>query len=185
MAAVAAILATGALFSPAAAAAEPVGDPAPIGDTGSAVIDGGSSMINGCVQDVGSCFGRLLDGGSSVLGTGSGILSGGSSSGPGATQPCNQSTKSGEEGVTTTTHTIGRTGPTSFDLSWDTEDIPDEIVVLYQGVPIANTGYVGGQKGTQYGSIRVDVPAGSASSVAVRVTGPSGTVWTYTVHCPV
>ena len=188
------MLAAAAVMFPAAASADPDPgpDPQPIGDSGSStidfgssVIDGGSGIMNACVQDPGSCVGRIIDGGSSALGGGVGVLFGGSSNGGlQNSQPCNQSTQSGGEGVTTTTHTIGRSGPTSFDLSWDTDYQPDEIVVFYEGVPIANTGYVGGEKGTEFGVISVNVPPGSASAVNVRVTGPGGTTWAYTVHCP-
>jgi hypothetical protein len=194
LAAVGVMLAAAAVMFPAAASADPDPgpDPQPIGDSGSStidygssVIDGGSGIMNACVQDPGSCVGRIIDGGSSALGGGLGALFGGSSNGGlQNSQPCNQSTRSGHEGVTVTTHSIGRSGPTSFVLSWDTESIPDEIVVIYEGVPIANTGYVGGQLGTQTGAINVNVPAGTASSVSVRVTGPNGTDWAYTVHCP-
>ncbi|NMN95094.1 hypothetical protein FGL95_08605 [Nocardiaceae bacterium YC2-7] len=188
------MLTAAAVAFPYAASADPESapDPKPIGnsgssavDFGSSVIDGGSGIMNACVQDPGSCVGRIIDGGSSALGAGVGVLFGGSSNGGlQNSQPCNQSTKSGGPGVTTTTHSIGRSGPTSFDLSWDTEDVPDDIVVIYEGVPIADTGYVGGQKGTETGVISVNVPPGGASTVTVRVTGPSGTLWAYTVHCP-
>ncbi|MFD3704038.1 hypothetical protein ACFWUP_12885 [Nocardia sp. NPDC058658] len=132
------------------------------GDTGSAVIDTGSG----------------------VLDTGSGILGDLFGSGSAATQQCNNSTKSGGEGVTTTIHQLGTAGPTAFNLVYETYDVPDRIQVFYQGAQIHDTGYVGDQINQGTGSAVVTVPAGGATSVTVRVTGPSGTKWDYTVRCP-
>ncbi|OZF34811.1 hypothetical protein CH296_09130 [Rhodococcus sp. 14-2496-1d] len=172
-------LATGAcaLAVPAAAVAQP--ELGPIVDSGSAIVDSGSAILDG---------GNIIDNGARILGSGSAIAGGilgidtGSANGGIATQQCNASTMSGEEGVTETLHELGRTGPTSFVLSYDTVDVPDQIEVFYQGAPIHNTGYVGGSTGV--GSVVVSVPPGTASAVLVRVTGPVGTVWTYTVSCP-
>lgn len=143
------------------------------GDSGSAVIDTGSGVLDGVI-DTGS---GILDGGSGVLGD----LFG---SGSAATQQCNNSTKSGGEGVTTTIHQLGTAGPTRFVLVYETYDVPDRIQVFYQGAQIHDTGYVGDQINQGTGSTVVAVPAGAATSVTVRVTGPSGTKWDYTVRCP-
>ncbi|MFF0706678.1 MULTISPECIES: hypothetical protein [Gordonia] len=100
-------------------------------------------------------------------------------------QQCNQSTKSGGQGVTETKHIIGRTGPTSFTLNYDTRIQPDKIDVYYQGRLIRSTGYVGDRINKGKGSVVVNVPPGIANYVTVKVTGPeSGTVWDYTVNCP-
>lgn len=100
-------------------------------------------------------------------------------------QQCNQSTKSGGQGVTETKHILGRTGPTSFTLAYDTRIQPDKIDVYYQGRLIRSTGYVGDRINKGKGSVVVDVPPGIANYVTVKVTGPeSGTVWDYTVNCP-
>ena len=100
-------------------------------------------------------------------------------------QQCNQSTKSGGQGVTETKHILGRTGPTSFTLAYDTRIQPDKIDVYYQGRLIRSTGYVGDRINKGRGSVVVDVPPGIANYVTVKVTGPeSGTVWDYTVNCP-
>lgn len=53
-------------------------------------------------------------------------------SAPERTQHCNDSTESGHDGVTRTRHTLGRTGPTSFVLDYETENVPDKIDVIYQ-----------------------------------------------------
>ncbi|GGK52765.1 hypothetical protein [Nocardia camponoti] len=138
-------------------------------DTGSA--DTGSAGID--------ILGDLLDVGSGVL---SGSGGDGSSDGP--TQPCNRSRKSGGAGVTTTTHSLGRSGPLSFVLTYETFSIPDRIQVFYQGAQVHDTGYVGDQINQGTGSATVRLPAGSATTVSVKVTGPSNTQWEYTVNCP-
>lgn len=124
-----------------------------------------------------------LDLGSSIL---DGLTGGGSSGNQGAptVQRCNAQTLSGGAGVTTTRYLMGRTGPMSFNLRYDTENIPDKIVVSYQGRVVANTGYVGDNLNEGQGSIRVHVPKGTDSSVVVQVTGPNDTEWHYTLYCP-
>lgn len=104
---------------------------------------------------------------------------------PVQTQECNDTTQSGGEGVTETRHLLGRTGPTLFVLDYETFDIPDKIEVVYQGLVVANTGYVGDDLDEGTGSITVLVPPGVDQSVVVRVTGPAGTDWDYTVNCPI
>ncbi|QIS04191.1 hypothetical protein F5X71_19300 [Nocardia brasiliensis] len=120
--------------------------------------------------------------------SGSGTGSSGTGSGPRAQQPptqrCNQSTKSGGAGVTDTLHEIGRSGPVSFVVSYETYNIPDKIDVFYQGALVRTTGYVGDDTNEGTGSITVGLPAGTATAVLVRVTGPNGTKWDYTVRCP-
>ncbi|WP_245545762.1 hypothetical protein [Nocardia higoensis] len=142
---------------------------APGSSTGSTVIDTGIGLGS-----------SVLDFGSSVLGSGSGSFGNGAPQ----TQQCNQSTESGGEGVTETVHQLGTSGPTSFVLSYETENVPDRIQVFYQGTQVADTGYVGDNTNEGTGSVVVHLPAGTASSVLVRVTGLDDTVWTYTVHCP-
>ncbi|MFF3228714.1 hypothetical protein ACFYV7_38380 [Nocardia suismassiliense] len=119
-------------------------------------------------------------------GSGSGSSGSGSGSGPAAppTQQCNQSTKSGGAGVTETAHHLGRPGPASFVLSYETFAIPDQIEVFYQGGRVHNTGYIGDNINQGTGSAVINIPAGTATTVSVRVTGPGGTDWNYTVHCP-
>lgn len=73
--------------------------------------------------------GRAIDLGSAILGNGSSLPT---------TQQCNQSRQSGGEGVTSTYHELGRSGPTSFLLEWETYDVPDRIQVFY-GVPKSTT----------------------------------------------
>lgn len=83
---------------------------------------------------------------------------------------------SGGAGITSTKHELGRGGPTSFVLGYETEDIPDLIEVYYEGRLIHSTGYIGDDINEGTGSAVVKVPAGGASSVLVRVTGPDHSV---------
>ena len=53
-----------------------------------------------------------------------------------------------------------------------------------KGWLIHSTGYIGDNINEGTGSAVVNVPAGGASSVLVRVTGPDHTEWSYTVRCP-
>ncbi len=99
-------------------------------------------------------------------------------------QNCNENTKAGGAGVTETTHFLGRPGPTSFVLDYETENIPDDIKVFYQGKVIYDTGYVGDNINEGTGSVRVNVPAGLTPAVTIRVSGPDGTEWSYLAHCP-
>ncbi|MFC8531714.1 hypothetical protein [Nocardia sp. NPDC057227] len=152
-------------------------------DTGSAggVIDTGSGILNSGsgVLDSGSA---VLDG----LGLGLGLPDTGSGGGGGGvqTQQCNQSTQSGTDGVTTTRHELGRSGPTSFVLGYDTESVPDLIDVFYEGALVHTTGWIGDSINEGNGSARITLPAGAASSVTVRVTGGDSTHWQYVVNCP-
>ncbi|MCD2099711.1 hypothetical protein [Rhodococcus rhodochrous] len=136
-------------------------------------LPGSVSELPGSVVDLG---GRAIDLGSAILGNGSSLPS---------TQQCNQSRQSGGEGVTSTYHELGRSGPTSFLLDWETFDVPDRIQVFYGGSQIHDTGRIGDSINEGTGSAVVNVPAGSASSVLVRVTGEPGTAWEYTVNCPI
>lgn len=109
---------------------------------------------------------------------------------PKKSQPCNQKTESGGQGVTTTDHALGRSGPTSFRLTYDTRSQADRIEVFYEGRLLKDSpGLVGdnlndpARRGE--GATTVRVPAGKSQIVRVKVTGPEeGTVWSYTVHCP-
>ncbi|GGF15592.1 hypothetical protein GCM10007298_09500 [Williamsia phyllosphaerae] len=147
--------------------------------TGTGAI-AGAAPVPGTGSSSGSSEGDVLD----LLNTGSAILKGEGPSGPPAVQQCNESTKSGGDGVTDTIHQLGRSGPTSFVLRYETYDVPDRIEVLYQGGRVADTGFVGDETNEGTGSITVRLPAGLAQSVLVRVTGGTGTVWDYTVGCP-
>lgn len=76
-------------------------------------------------------------------------------------------------------------GPTSFLFEWEAFNQPDQFEIFYEGALIFDTGLVGDNINEGTGSATVNVPAGSATTITVRVTGPeAGTVWEYTVNCP-
>jgi hypothetical protein len=112
-------------------------------------------------------------------------------------QQCSTATTSGGAGVTTTVSELGTTGPTSFLFQFDAQSVPDRFQIYYQNAPIYDsdwrgaTGYTDDAGnpitvvGPGVGSATVNVPAGTATSVTVVVTGgASGTAWSYTVNCP-
>ncbi|MGY2082601.1 hypothetical protein [Blastococcus sp. SYSU DS0539] len=117
---------------------------------------------------------------------------------PVVVQPCDAETISGGQGVTTTGHELGTSGPTSFLFQFDAISVPDRFQVFYEGALIYDSGFRGDTgytdpgtghpitvSGPGAGSATVVVPAGTATSVTVVVTGPiPGTAWTYTVNCP-
>nr|WP_229745718.1 hypothetical protein [Rhodococcus trifolii] len=164
-----------ACMAPALASAQPT-----LGSsTGSGLIDDPIGTIqsgSAAIDPIG-----IVQGGIGIV---EDYLGGGSSGGGTPTQQCNESTQAGGEGVTDTLHNLGRTGPTSFVLAYETEYVPDQIEVFYQGAPLYNSGYVGDNLNEGTGSAVVNVPPGVESSVLVRVTGPSDTEWSYTVNCP-
>lgn len=94
---------------------------------------------------------------------------------------CSQLVSSGGQGETFTDTELGMTGPTSFQLYYEMYNIPDQLQVIYEGVVIFDTvGLVSGGTTTT-----VTVPAGSATTVTVRLYAPnSGTAWDYIVYCP-
>ena len=94
-------------------------------------------------------------------------------------QPCNNSTNSGGPGVTETFHELGKTGG-SFQFSYDAFSVPDQFDIFYQGNRIFTTG--GPVSGAN--TVNVTYGPGTDTKIMVRVTGPSGTAWTYTVFCP-
>ena len=99
-------------------------------------------------------------------------------------QQCDATTNSGGAGVTETVHELGKAGVTAFLFEWEAYSVPDQFEVLYEGNVIYDTGVVGDAINEGTGSDTVDVPAGTSTTVTVRVTGPSGTAWQYRVNCP-
>ncbi len=165
----------GVVGAPAVASAEPTD----VADTGSAIIDLGSA-----VADLGSSI-LGLPGPSGSFGGGGGGGGGGPAA-PEQTLPCNASAQSGHDGVTVTRHELGRSGPLSFQLTYNTYSVPDRITVFYQGQRVAGTGWVGDENyvGNGQGSLGVSVPPGVDTFVDVQVEGGNQTDWDYTVNCP-
>ncbi|MEZ5212269.1 MULTISPECIES: hypothetical protein [unclassified Gordonia (in: high G+C Gram-positive bacteria)] len=89
---------------------------------------------------------------------------------------------------------LGRSGPTAFDITYDMQDQPDKLDVIYQGRQIATTGWRGSESRNKFnhplagpgvGSLTVNVPPGASKEVTVRVTADQdGTAWSFTAHCP-
>lgn len=70
----------------------------------------------------------------------------------------NQATLAGGPGVTQIQHDLGRRGPASFNLSWETYNIPDNNDVYYQGGLVFSTGYVENQTNEGTGSAVINLP---------------------------
>jgi hypothetical protein len=98
----------------------------------------------------------------------------------GPTQGCNQQTNSGGAGVTNTVHELGRTSGT-FRFQYEAFGIPDQFEIFYQGTRIYTTG---GAVSGNNGAGDLVTYGGTSTQITVRVTGPSGTAWNYTVFCP-
>ncbi|MCJ0903221.1 hypothetical protein [Rhodococcus sp. ARC_M6] len=137
-----------ALVVPAAASAQPGIERS---------VDGSIATINGSIGDAGNDSANGIASGSrgdiadgiatgdpraTLNGLASGSGGGGGSFTP--TQGCNASTISGGAGITSTKHQIGRGGPTSFLVGYETYAIPELIEVFYEGQLIQSTGYAGG-----------------------------------------
>lgn len=95
-----------------------------------------------------------------------------------ATLRCDNQVKSGGHGVTTLAVELGSKSG-AFLFSWDAMNMPDSIVVTYEGGTILNTGLVSG-KGSRLLSY-----SGSSSRIMVTVTGTrAGTGWIFNAACP-
>lgn len=165
-----------ALAVPAGASAQPSpGSAEGAINSGSALLDSGSAILDG----------NIVDGARGILNTGSSIIN--SLPGTGSIAPrqrCNEATLAGGPGVTQTQHDLGRSGPLTFQIRWETYAIPDIIEVFYQGAYIFGTGPVGDDINEGTGSANITLPPGTDTTVLVKVTGPGGTEWDYTVGCP-
>ncbi|NIL76386.1 hypothetical protein RhoFasB10_02505 [Rhodococcus sp. B10] len=172
-----------ALLAPGVAAAQPIPGSADITtgsaegavNSGSAFLDAGSSILDG---DIRGGARRIFDEGISIFNS----LPGSGSAAP--RQFCNNATIAGGPGITQTNHDLGRSGPLSFGISWETYDIPDVIDVFYQGALVFSTGPIGDDINEGTGGTVINLPPGTESSVLVKVTGPGGTDWDYNVGCP-
>nr|WP_037158531.1 hypothetical protein [Rhodococcus fascians] len=174
--AVSATLGAALLLAPGGVSAQPsVGSADGAISGGSAILDSGSSVLNANIVDGVT---GIVNGGSSILNS----LPGTGSFAP--RQPCNQGTVSGGPGVTQTNHDLGRPGPASFVINYETESVPDVIEVFYQGGLVQSIGPVGDNINEGTGSAVVALPPGGDTSVLVKVTGPADTIWEYTVNCP-
>jgi hypothetical protein len=102
----------------------------------------------------------------------------------GVAPPCNQQNIAGGDAPETRTIELGRSSGT-FMFTYNTQNLEDRMVVLYEGRTLFDTGCVGtGTNRTQ--SITY---SGTATQVQVQVTpncrtGGTGTFWSFTVSCP-
>lgn len=96
-------------------------------------------------------------------------------------QPCGTQTRSGGPGVTRTRHALGAQGGT-VRITYDMLSIPDRLDCYFGGVLVATTGRPVSGVATLTWSY--DPQPGDPSFCQVVVTGPNGTVWSYTLHCP-
>lgn len=102
----------------------------------------------------------------------------------GAAPPCNQQNVAGGDTPETRTVELGRSSGT-FLFTYNTQNLEDRMLVIYEGRTLFDTGCVGtGSDRTQ--SITY---SGTATQVQVQVipncrTGGTGTFWSFTVSCP-
>jgi len=97
--------------------------------------------------------------------------------------PCNSGpTYSGGQGVTENQHVLG-SNPGVVTVSYDMENQPDKIDVIYNGKIVASTRtQVSGQGNLRWNYVPVK---GGAIHCDVRVSAPEeGTVWRYNLGCP-
>ena len=97
--------------------------------------------------------------------------------------PCNTQIAGGP-GVTTTVHDLVRTSGT-FNFQYEAFVEPDRFQMIYEGRTLLDTGLVP-RPGVPSGDTVSLTYSGASRAVTVIVTGPAtGTVWNYTVGCPV
>lgn len=97
-------------------------------------------------------------------------------------EPCGVATPSGGQGVTETSHALGSTAGV-VTASYSMFSQPDMMEIFYEGNLVATTGgFV-----SNTGSLSFYYPGPPrASSCVIRMTGSeTGTVWNYTLNCPV
>ena len=105
--------------------------------------------------------------------------------------PCNTNTKSGNDGKTTTTHSLGQESGT-VTITYDMREIPDKLEVFYENKKVCSTfdildnknGFVGGNNAGCCNKISFYYPATGNSFCKIIVTGGESTEWTYTLGCP-
>lgn len=97
-------------------------------------------------------------------------------------QHCNDLSDAGGYGGVYRRIDMGRGGPMTIPLRFETFSIPDAVNVYYEGRHIYGSGFVG-TNGDRW--VDVMVPPGASTSVIVEVLAPDrSTEWNYTVHCP-
>lgn len=94
-------------------------------------------------------------------------------------KPCGVTSRSGGAGVTTTRHSMSK-GAAYVAFEYEAYSVPDHFTVTDNlgNVLFDTGGRVSGSK-----TVMLDKPC-DATSITVRVEGPSGTAWVYKIGCP-
>jgi hypothetical protein len=101
--------------------------------------------------------------------------------GPCQTLQCNETSQAGSDTPDTQIIELGKNSG-AFSFSYQTYSIKDQIIVMYEGSVLFDTGCVGasGSPSLQY--------SGSSTKITVKVipdcAGETGTAWNYTIGCP-
>ena len=96
--------------------------------------------------------------------------------------PCNQEVKSGGQGFQSYNHSLG-TKPGIVTIEYNTQSIPDEIRVLYNGSLVTSTN--GLVKGEGKLSFQYNAKQGSPDFCTVEIEAPEDqTAWSYRLNCP-
>lgn len=95
---------------------------------------------------------------------------------------CNQETHAGGDAPEINAHFLGQTSG-QFVFTYDTYSIKDQLIVMYEGNTLYDTGCVG-----TTGAVTLNY-SGSVSKIVVDINpncevGTSGTAWKYTISCP-
>jgi protocatechuate 3,4-dioxygenase beta subunit len=105
-------------------------------------------------------------------------------------QACNATVVAGGDGDDTKVFNLGKTSGT-ISFYYDTQSVPDEIVVIYEGKTLYDTGCVGQALNSTISTATVPLTySGSSSQITVVAHGDcdnpqfSGTYWTYSLSCP-
>lgn len=94
--------------------------------------------------------------------------------------PCGVETPAGGAGTTETIHYLGPDAG-RLDVNYTMYSVPDMMEIFYEGQLVATTGGLVSGNGTL--SFFYPGPP-RATTCMIRVTGPDGTAWTYTMNCP-
>lgn len=100
---------------------------------------------------------------------------------------CNTNTTSGGLGIDRKTINLGKNSGT-FNFTYDTMSVPDQIIITYEGQTLYDTGCVGSTNSTTYSATVPISYSGSSSQILVTVNGDctntGSTQWTYNISCP-
>ena len=98
------------------------------------------------------------------------------------TVDCNATVNSGQEGFTSTNHLLGKNAGNVL-VQYDTNNIPDEITIIYDGQVVASSGGLVSNEGSMTWEYKAE--KGKPDFCTVEVSAPtSGTQWQYLVNCP-